>query len=80
MEWTTGLAVYALIWWVVLFAVLPWGNQPIERNDIEKGQASSAPKRPRILIKLAANTVLSALIWLVYYWIVVADLVSFRDQ
>ena len=80
MEWTTGLAVYALIWWVVLFAVLPWGNQPIERDDIEKGQASSAPKQPRILIKLAANTVLSALIWLVYYWIVVADLVSFRDQ
>ena len=80
MEWTTGLAVYALIWWVVLFAVLPWGNQPIERDDIEKGQASSAPKRPRILNKLAANTVLSALIWLAYYWIVVADLVSFRDQ
>ncbi|MDP6121437.1 MAG: DUF1467 family protein [Rhodospirillales bacterium] len=78
MGWTTGLAVYALIWWVALFMVLPWGNQPIEREDIEKGQASSAPKWPRILVKLAVNTVLSGLIWLAFYWGTEAGLVSFR--
>ncbi len=78
MGWTTGLAVYALIWWVVLFVVLPWGNRPIDSEDIEKGQASSAPKRPRILVKLAANTVVSGLIWLVIYWVMEAGLISFR--
>ncbi|MDP6774640.1 MAG: DUF1467 family protein [Rhodospirillales bacterium] len=77
MGWTTGLAVYGLIWWVTLFMVLPWGNRPIDAEDIEKGQASSAPKRPRILIKLAANTVLSGLIWLAFYWVMEAGLVSF---
>ena len=78
MGWTLGPAVYLVIWWIALFFVLPWGNQPIEREDIEKGQASSAPKRPRILTKLAANTVLSGLIWLVFYWVIVAELISFR--
>ena len=79
MGWTLVLAVYAVIWWVALFFVLPWGNQPIEPEDIEKGQASSAPKRPRMLIKLAANTVLSGLIWLVFDWVMEAGLISFRD-
>ena len=78
MGWTTGLAVYVVIWWVALFVVLPWGNRPIEREDIEKGQASSAPKAPRMLIKLAANTVLSGLIWLVVYGVMEAGLVSLR--
>ncbi len=78
MGWTTGLAVYALIWWVALFVVLPWGNRPIEREDIDKGQASSAPKAPRIPVKLAVNTVLSGLIWLVIYWVMEAGLVSLR--
>ena len=73
-----GLAVYGVVWWVALFVVLPWGNRPIDQEDIEKGQASSAPKRPRILIKMAANTVLSGLIWLVIYWVMESGLASFR--
>ena len=78
MGWTTGLAVYALVWWLTIFVVLPWGNRPIDAEDIKKGQASSAPKRPRILIKLAVTTVLSGLIWLAIYWVMEAGLVSFR--
>ena len=27
MGWISGIFVYFLIWWVVLFAVLPWGVQ-----------------------------------------------------
>ena len=73
-----GLAVYGGIWWVALFVVLSWGNRPIDQEDIEKGQASSPPKRSRILIKMAANTVLSAIIWLVVYWVMEAGLISFR--
>ena len=25
MNVATGIAIYFIIWWVVLFAVLPWG-------------------------------------------------------
>ena len=25
MGWVTGLAVYVIIWWLVIFMVLPWG-------------------------------------------------------
>ncbi|MDP7667898.1 MAG: DUF1467 family protein, partial [Rhodospirillales bacterium] len=34
MGWKTGLAVYAIVWWVVLLAVLPWGNRQIDATDV----------------------------------------------
>jgi predicted secreted protein len=36
MTVTTALAIYFLIWWVTLFAVLPWGV----RSQHEGGQGS----------------------------------------
>ena len=30
MSVATGLMVYAIIWWTVIFAVLPWGVRPAE--------------------------------------------------
>src|SRR6266536_2082582 len=34
MSVTTGLAIYFIVWWMVLFAVLPWGV----RSQLESGQ------------------------------------------
>ena len=28
MNWFTAIMVYVIIWWTVLFVVLPWGNSP----------------------------------------------------
>ena len=30
MNWFTGIVLYTLIWWIVLFAVLPIGTHPVE--------------------------------------------------
>ena len=35
MGWVSGVAVFALIWWLLLFMVLPWGVRPIETGDVE---------------------------------------------
>ena len=78
MTWISGPLVYAVIWWLLIFVVLPFGNQPIDKEDIDKGQASSAPKQPRIALKFAINTVLSAIVWLILYWIQASGAVSFR--
>ena len=47
MTLVTGLAVYVVVWWIVLFAVLPWGVKPPE--TFVPGQAESAPENPRLL-------------------------------
>lgn len=78
MGLTTGILVYAIIWWLVIFMVLPWGNRPIDAEDVAKGQASSAPQKPRIVLKLAINTVIAGVIFFGVYQVIVHDLVSFR--
>ncbi len=79
MGWITGAAIYFIVWWLVLFMVLPWGIRSIGANDVAKGHASSAPQRPRIFLKMAVTTVIALLIWAAIYFVIVSGTVSFRD-
>jgi predicted secreted protein len=76
MGWVTGLAIYATIWWVVIFAVLPWGIRTPDKVEI--GHASGAPENPRIVLKALVTTAISAVIWLAIELVVRSDWISFR--
>ena len=80
MNWFAGLVVYLLLWWLILFAVLPWGVRTPEKGEVMPGHADSAPKRPRLWLKAAATTLLAGLIWAAIYWAIAADLFSFRTS
>ena len=54
--------MYLLIWWVVLFAVLPVGTRPEPEPDVNSGWRG-APVRPRMGRKILATTLITALIW-----------------
>ena len=77
MAWITGIVVYVLVWWVTLFAVLPLWVTPAGPDD--PGHAAGAPQRPRLLLKMAITTVVSALIWLAIYLLVKSPWLSFRE-
>ena len=78
MDWfATGL-VFAIVWWLVLFMVLPLGAAPPE--EVEPGMASSAPARPRIGIKLAITTVLAALLTGLIVWLIDSGLIQIRPR
>jgi predicted secreted protein len=76
MGWVTGIVVYVLVWWVTLFAVLPLWVTPSDPDD--PGYAAGAPKRPRLLLKAAVTTAVSAVIWLAIYLVVRSPWLSFR--
>lgn len=76
MGWVPGIVVYVIIWWVVIFAVLPFGIRPVEEGDI--GHAAGAPSNPRLLLKAAVTTAISAVIWVGVYWAISIGLVNFR--
>ncbi|MFM8680113.1 MAG: DUF1467 family protein [Alphaproteobacteria bacterium] len=78
MGWATGIAIYITMWWVVIFAVLPFGARPPER--IGKGHASGAPESPRLVPKMLATPAISAVLWLALELAVRAELFSFRDM
>lgn len=67
MTFSSGLVLYAMIWVVVLFLVLPWGVRLSEK--VERGHADSAPVTPYIGLKLLITSVLAALVWVVAYLI-----------
>ena len=49
MSWATGVMVYLVIWWTILFAVLPLGVRRVENPG--KGEERGAPERPQLLRK-----------------------------
>jgi predicted secreted protein len=64
MNWPLGIALYFTIWWVVLFAVLPFGvRSQHEDGDMPEGTDPGAPVAPRMGIKVLWTTVVSAIVW-----------------
>ncbi len=64
MSVTFGVAIYLVIWWTVLFAVLPIGVRTQgEDGVIVPGTPESAPAAPRLLRVVVLTTVISALVF-----------------
>jgi predicted secreted protein len=79
MTWFTGTVVYLLVWWTVLFAVLPFGVRPDPNGDPAIGGWRGAPLQPMLRRKLVATTLVSVLIWAGIFVIVESDWLSFRS-
>jgi predicted secreted protein len=77
MSWVTGAAVYVVLWWIVLFAVLPFGVRPSPEGD--PGERAGAPANPRMLAKVVATTLISLAIWGCLIAAVQTGLISFRE-
>lgn len=76
MNWATGLMVYLVIWWTILFAVLPLGVRRVENPG--KGEERGAPERPQLLRKAIITSIVAAVLWLAFYFLHQADVFSFR--
>jgi len=77
MPVSTAFAIFFLIWWVVLFAVLPWGiRSQHEAGDMVPGTDPGAPAIPNLLRKLLWTTVVSAAIFAVCYIVYVDRLIT----
>ncbi len=77
MSWATGLMVYLVIWWTILFAVLPLGVRRVENPG--PGQDRGSPERPQLLRKALITSVVAGVLWLAFYFFHQADIFSFRD-
>ncbi len=77
MPVTTALAIFFLIWWVVLFGVLPWGiRSQHENGEFVPGTDPGAPVIPNLGRKLLWTTGVSILIFAACYVVYVERLVT----
>jgi predicted secreted protein len=73
MSIATAIAIYFIIWWVVLFAVLPWGvRSQHESGAVAPGTDPGAPTIPRLRAKLVWTTIVAAVVFAVWYFAVYA--------
>ena len=64
-------AAYFILWWLVFFAVLPFGVQSqSEVGDVTLGTEHGAPHAPRLLAKVIATSLIAALLCAVLYVVV----------
>ena len=76
MGWVTGIVVYVLTWWLVLFAILPLWVTPSDAS--EPHYATGAPKQPYLWRKVGLTSALAAVVWVVIYILVREPWISFR--
>ena len=64
MSTTLSIAVFFVVWWIVLFAVLPFGvRTQAEAGDVLPGTPESAPAGFRLGRVLAINTVVAIVVF-----------------
>ena len=75
----TSVIVYLLVFWTVLFTVLPWGNKPKDwaKEAPEAGMAGSAPVNPRIKQKFLITFAISSVIWVIIAALIHFEVVDF---
>ena len=80
MSLTLGIAIYFIIWWMVLFAVLPIGVRTQEEaGEVVPGTPESAPAVFRLLRVVALNTLVAAVVFVGVWLVIKYHLIPF-DQ
>ncbi len=67
MSLTTVLAIYFLIWWITLFAVLPFGMSRQAEEGHDPGSDPGAPLAHVMWRKVMWTTVVASIIFAVLY-------------
>ena len=75
MAVATAIAVYFLIWWIMLFAVLPWGVRA-QGEEGAPGTDPGAPIVPRLRAKLLWTTIASGVVWAICAVLYIKGLVT----
>lgn len=78
MSWFTGLVVFLIVWWILLFTVLPFWIKSVDKTE-DAGISGGAPETPNLKKKFLVTTGLSAIIWLVIFISVQTNLIDFHS-
>lgn len=59
-----AIALYFIVWWTTLFAVLPFGvRSQVEEGDVVKGTEPGAPAAPRLVRKALWTTIVASVVF-----------------
>lgn len=80
MSWISFVAIYFVVWWLTLFAVLPFGVKTQDDDGaVTLGTPASAPRGPHMLRAVLGTTVVTTIIVGGFYWLTHGLGYSFDD-
>ncbi|WP_380053504.1 DUF1467 family protein [Falsihalocynthiibacter sp. SS001] len=80
MAVTSALVLYAVIWFMTLFVVLPIRlKTQQDTGDIVPGTHSSAPANPQLKKRAIIVTLIALVVWAIIFTIIVTGTITVRD-
>ena len=80
MSLSSALAIYFVVWWITLFAVLPFGvRTQAEAGEVVPGAPASAPAHTAVGRIVLRNTIVASVVFAGIYWLLVHSGLSIMD-
>ncbi|MDQ7263306.1 DUF1467 family protein [Paracoccus sp. PS-1] len=80
MSLTGGIVLYAVLWFLVLFVLLPIGQQSqADVGQVTPGTPAGAPHEPKLKKKMLWATLIAALIWGAIAYVIIGGIITRAD-
>jgi len=80
MAIAAALVLYAVIWFLCLFIMLPRAiRTQDESGSVIPGTPGSAPENPQLGVKLKWTTLLATLIWAIACALIISGIITIED-
>ena len=80
MNLTGGIDLYAVLWFLVLFVLLPFGQQSqADAGEVTPGTPASAPHEPKLKKKAIMTTIIAAVIWAIIAYVILGGVITRAD-
>lgn len=80
MSISGSIVAFVVIWWMVLFTVLPFGvRTQKDEGEVTPGTADSAPVRPMLVRKAVITTAITAVFWAGLWAVIEYELFALED-
>ena len=76
VEFLKGFLIYVIIWWIVVFTILPIGVR--KPDKVEKGHADGAPQHPQILKKFIITSLIAFFLWSIVFYLIKNQVFTFN--
>lgn len=77
MNLTGGIVLYAVLWFLTLFVVVPIGQKSqADTGEIVPGTPAGAPANLPVKRKLILTTIISTVIWAGIAWVIFSGVIS----
>ena len=79
MSLTGSFVVFVILWWLILFMILPKDiNSQKDMDNVVEGADPGAPTNPNIAKKLIVTTVITIILFAIIYFLNYFDILNVR--